>query len=323
MCTTDITLWTYNTHLFGDLFGKLSGQACQDPERKHSIIQYFQAPPTGGTALRLAAFQEVWDAGYAGDFAKDLKDHGGYPGHFINDYHQAALLNRSGVALFGGPGASFHDEEYFDYITNCISPPPPGWDKQDLPTGKGYLKVRCEFTCAENHTHSLGFFGTHMPTNYGRYSESVQSCFQSLADKVTEFRSPKHHPDAAVLVAGDFNAAANTSKYGDLIQPYLLSGAGLQDSAEGQEVGNTIDGRTNTLWQYFNQVKVQQGDYDEERIDFVFFGNSGDGTMTIRVKSIRVVLDSALTVPGPASHPLLNDSDHYPLEVVLEVSVQH
>lgn len=320
MCTTDITLWTYNTHLFGDLIGKLSGQGCHDSDRKHSIIQYFKSPPAGDTGLRLAAFQEIWDAGFAGDFAKDLKKHDAFANHFINDYHAIAALNRSGNALFGGPGTSFHDEEYFDYIRHCASPPPPFWAKQDLPTFKGYLKVRCEFTCSENHRHSLGFFGTHMPTNYGDYTESVTNCFQRLADKVVEFRSPKHHPDAAVLVAGDFNAAANSSKYTDLFEKVLLSGTGLEDSAAGQTVGNTIDGRANTLWQHFNEDKVEKGDYDEERLDYVLFANSGDGTMTVRVKSISVVLDNALTIPGD-SLPL-NDSDHYPLKVVLEVSVQ-
>ena len=132
MCTTDITIWTYNTHLFGGVIGTLSGQECEDSDRKHSIIQYFQNQPANPTPLRAATFEGVWDAGYADDFAHDLREHGGYPAHFINNVHALEILNKSGLCLFAGPGISFHDLEY-DCIDQCNV---DGFALQDLPTGK-------------------------------------------------------------------------------------------------------------------------------------------------------------------------------------------
>jgi hypothetical protein len=82
--------------------------------------------------------------------------------------HALEVLNKSGLALFAGPGISFHDTEYVNLIEKYIS---SGFATQDLPTGKGYLKMKCDFTCSSGNEHHLGLLCTHMPTNASNFPD--------------------------------------------------------------------------------------------------------------------------------------------------------
>jgi hypothetical protein len=323
-------LISYNTHLFFSLPGVDFGPLFADGARKLAINQQYlelQCPASKGGIIQLAALQEVWYSSFANDITEDVAKHGSYKNEFVN--YRGTLppaINPSGLILLADPdpACSFHHQKYFDYITHFAVGDGDGWgwDSQDLPTMKGYLKVKCDFPVPNGPKVSLGLFTTHMPTNYGKHPKSVTACFQALANEVSDYRSK--YPASAVIVLGDLNVASGSDKYQTLVADILLSGdTGLKDAANLMDPGWTINPQTNTLWQHFNP---NQENDPPTRIDYLLFADSADGgskpiaSQQIQLNSFAAKTDG-LTFVEDKTGLVYNCSDHYPIEAGITINV--
>lgn len=309
-------LISYNTHLFfPDNLIPDFGPLFADSDRKTAIDQQYLelvVPYSKSKVIQIAAIQEVWYSSFAHDITKDVARHGSYKNEYVV-YRSIIppLLNPSGLILLADPVCSFHEQKYFDYITHCEA---GGWDPQDLLTGKGFLKVKCDFP-ADEHKVALGLFTTHMPTNFGKHPKSVTKCFEALAEHVISFR--KDHPAYAVIVLGDLNVDSGSDKYKTLVTDILLAGdTGLKDAATLIDPGYTINPKTNTLWQHFNPGKE---DEPPKRIDYLFFADSYDGvSQQVELNSFAVKTDGLTVVEKGSTY---NCSDHYPIEASITIKV--
>lgn len=314
-------LITYNTHLFNSDMFKI-GPIFEDGSRKdaidHSYLELVQPFKKSG-AIQIAALQEVWDPTMAHDMITDVAKHGSYTNEYcVNEEVLSIIpLNPPGLILLADPACSFHDQTHFDYIKHCTVDN-DGWDGQDEVVLKGFLQVKCDFYCDPNHKVSLGLFTTHMPTSYGKHPKSVGCCFTSLANAIKVYRAK--YPSSAILLLGDLNIDSDNhnNEYENTVTNILLNGTGLIDAATlpNRDPGFSINPATNTLWQYFNPG---QSSTAPTRIDYFFYADSADGTMSVSVDSLKVKTDG-LTIPYNGKG-VVNCSDHYPVEASITITV--
>ncbi|MGH9772050.1 MAG: hypothetical protein ACRD4Q_10190 [Candidatus Acidiferrales bacterium] len=346
--TFPLSVMSYNTHLFGDLLMfKVTSVQYKDDPRCDALKQYlFQGAQRPAD---LVALQEVWSGSYGGDFKtqggkKKDGSAGNYP-YFYSVNDKSGDFAQSGLVLLGAQGAQWNNNSpggYFNYIENCNN---GGFDSQDQPipgntsiTGKGYIYAACQLTNAfnsaipSNAPVNIGIFTTHMVTNAARYPLSVKCCFESLMGSIQSYRN--NNKSAGIIFAGDLNIdwdAPGTGVPKDGYNTYvvnILQNGGLMDAfaqATGNAAGYTVDSQ-NTLWQHFNGGATSQP--MQERIDYVFYMNSQDGTVQFTSNSASVLNPayfSGQNVPDPiqiaASGVSLDVSDHYPLSVNFTVTV--
>ncbi|MGD8327479.1 MAG: endonuclease/exonuclease/phosphatase family protein [Sphingomonadales bacterium] len=329
MCVINLTIETYNTHLFGDMIGKLSGQEFGDDERKSAIRSYFASRNTSPSDLYVLGLQEVWDGNYADNFVSYFKDNGIYayhcwPDNLLNKIEREAGFNQSGLILFGSPRFSdFDKKDYYDYILRCG----PSWSGQDLPTGKGYVFTQAKYVCPDNPDveHRIGLMNTHMPTNYSDFKSSVTCCFKSSGERLRQFRGKNHHPDSAVFLMGDFNASTDAEKYSELVVPYYLDDAGMTIvdpstdmvcNCDDPSASNGTVSICNNTWRHFNPDKDSQC----TRPDHIFYASSSDGKMTVTPTGHEMILTEELASFDGGTYCC---SDHYGIKASFTIEVDH
>lgn len=349
MCTTQFRFISYNCHLFPnpDNIEKwnIGTWYFMDPQREKVIRQYLESvTPYSSTnpVIQVAALQEIWGRGYADDITGGTNKHRSY----TNSYYISAVdcvwyvvgapislaepvfctvVNPSGLVLLADPVCQhFRDAQPFDYISHCTLSG-DGWSVQDLGVAKGFLRGKLDYVCADGDKHALLVFTTHMPTNYGSHTSSLECCYDYLTSEIKSFQASE--TKFATVVLGDFNInyfdqtpslninGVPTSEYDDAITNRLLNGTGLVDAAAAAPGHVSIDPSTNTLWKRFNPNSGSS----PAREDYFFYANSVDGSMKISVDSIDAIT-TGLTVQDD-SGDTYNCSDHFPLETLITVSV--
>lgn len=327
MCTINLTVQTYNAHLFGDIVGYISGQDFGDDIRQAEIKDSFGVTqPT----YSLLALQEVWAYDYADNFVTSYKESGVFPYHSWSDskiYVPGTKIgfNTSGLLMFGSSGFSdFSHKSYYNYIRpdHCGVK----WAGQDLLTGKGYTFLRAKFPCPNDpkKEHAVGFMNTHMPTNYNDYKDNVTCCFKKVGGKLKEFKGKNHHPDMAVFLAGDFNASPDASKFADLIQPYIIDEAGMTMVDGGSEVTCLCDNpgasngtvtSCNNTWVHFNPSKGVKC----SRPDHIFYSSSGDGkSMLVTPTGSELIMTDEIANIGGENYCA---SDHYGIRSTFSIEI--
>lgn len=331
MASIQLSVLSYNTHLFGDLavFDALNLEYADD-ERKHRLMDVLQDRQPD-----IVLLQEVWSGAYAKNFRRDLKDI--YPNFFAR-HPSGGSVNWSGCVFMAKAGIEIQFESHFNFIEHCNI---DGFDIQDDPPivkiKKGYIWTICKVTSEFDPSISddgiqLGILSSHMITNQSSHPKSANCCFQNIADQVKNIQS--NYPSAGLILGADLNVTEyvndeHTHLYdahirdilekdteGNLLEAYeerrKINGSGPQN-----DPGFTINGETNTLWQWFNKGKKP----DMKRPDYVFSRNSADQSVILDPKATATVLANRpdFKVKG-GEFDGLDISDHYPIQVTYTLS---
>lgn len=334
----------YNTHLFGDVVGKVGNflhalgladadVGWKDDDREDALKACLKDPQVGGGA-DVVSLEEFWSSTFVSNLEHGSLSEAQYYPNSFKYYHPtggAVTSNPSGLMLLGNSRVTFDPDAatYENYIDKIGK---DNFSDQDKYTGKGCYVVKGLI----DGTQQIVFASTHMPTNSHSYPDSLKGCYQILADTIKSVRGDSGCP---VLLMGDFNLKEdgttidydgnpNYNRYDEWVGPQgILGNIGLQDvyrtlyPDSETSPGYTVIPSTNTCWRHFNDGTPAEGTDGCSRIDYM---------MTIGLTATAFTVMGA---PPPASGSDYSDSaqsnpftwsddgntrdisDHYPIIV--------
>lgn|SRR5262245_10483717 len=326
-----VTIMSYNVHLFGDLNNDLVKEIAnskekvsyQDKLRTEELIKKLLASDAD-----IVVLQEMWDQSLARRIKEGVKSkfpNGWRPGKDPSFDLWEAMTERdvskitkvlgSGLMILARGNYRIYDKDFDEYD-----------DLQDVDklARKGYSKVLCS-TNVNGKLVGFALIVTHAQTGANQNYDVVRKGAIKLRTKAMNVR--KNNPGFPVIVAGDFNIKAEepngtqTSVYKSLlIQEF--GEAQLEDAWRvlfknvSQAPGLTVDAQ-NT----FAKNMLGKAEENNKRIDYIFFNRKSlDGTTNVIPQSITVIKDYKYNDPDKKS---ANDlSDHYPVKATFAIQVR-
>lgn len=257
--STSFKVMSYNTHLFGNF----PLPSWQDTDRAIAMGVYFNQKRTEG--IDLVGLQEVWSS----DRWDNIWSLSLYPGRAYGGRVDSGNTQNSGLAalslhpILGGTQVSYTDD-----------------NGNDASASKGILILRIQ-----KGNFTLGVFITH--TQSGSDSADVSDRalqMQQLATNISVYRAL--YPSHAILALGDFNMSYLTTEFTSTLSNQMGGVGGLADTSrnlsclgDGDQCTTCAD---NLVRQAFNGT-------GNDRIDYIFYGSSADGTVKVIPKDYQVL----------------------------------
>lgn len=242
---------TFNTHLFGSF----PLPVWQDQDRAIAIGNYLSQQRQNG--LDIAGLQEVW----ATDRWDDIRTRAGFPGFGYGGRIDGAGTQNSGLAILsahpisGGTQVSYNDER-----------------GNDASATKGFL-----VQTITKGNFEIGVFITHTQSGSGTNDANTRaSQFAQLASTIQVYKNLR--PSNPVIVMGDFNAKDISVEYTAIMSNQFGGVSGVADLA--LNLACLGDGTQCTTCND-NVVRQAFGGSGNDRIDYIMYGNSLDGTVRI------------------------------------------
>lgn len=271
---TSFKVMSYNTHLFGTF----PLPVWQDEDRAIAMGVHFNQRRAEG--IDLVGLQEVWSSDrWDNIWALSL-----YPGRAYGGRIDSGNSQNSGLAalslnpIIGGQQISYTDD-----------------NGNDASASKGFLILHIQ----KGNFH-LGVFITH--TQSGSDSNDVSDRalqMQQLATNISVYRAL--YPSHAILALGDFNMSYASTEFTATLSNQMGGVGGLADTSRNLSCLGDGDQCTTCA---DNTVRQAFGGTGNDRIDYIFYGNSADGT----VKFIPKVY----TVSRPSSPNLISGTGWNP-----------
>lgn len=326
-----VTIMSYNVHLFGDLNNDLVKKIAnfkekvsyQDKLRTNELINRLMASDAD-----IVVLQEMWDQSLARRIKEAVKTkypNGWRPGKDPSFDLWEAMTERdaskiskalgSGLMILAKGNYRIYDKDFDEY---------DDLREVDMHARKGYSKVLCS-TNVGGKTVGFALIVTHAQTGVNQNFGTVRKGVIKLRTKVFNVR--KNNPGFPVFVAGDFNIKdiePNPEKidaYKSLLAPefgqvQLVDTWRVLYPSVSQYPGYTVES-TNVFARNM-LVKLEE---DNKRIDYIFFNRSSlNGTTTVVPRSMTIIKD--YKYPDPDKKNINDLSDHYPVKATFAIQVK-
>jgi endonuclease/exonuclease/phosphatase family metal-dependent hydrolase len=260
---TTFKVMSYNTHLFG----AFPLPVWQDEDRAIAMGLYFNQRRAEG--VDLVGLQEVWASNrWDNIWALSL-----YPGRAYGGRVDSGNTQNSGLAalslnpILGGTQVSYTDD-----------------NGNDASASKGFLILHIQ----KGNFH-LGVFITH--TQSGSDSNDVSDRalqMQQLATNISVYRAL--YPSHAILALGDFNMSYASTEFTSTLSNQMGGVGALADTSRNLACLGDADQCTTCA---DNTVRQAFGGTGNDRIDYIFYGNSADGSVKFIPKAYQVLRPSS------------------------------
>ena len=329
--STELTVLTYNTHLFEGSRAVILGVASAafknkffifDDEKRAEKMLYKIVE----SRADIVALQEVWADGNQVWFCRQLKSV--YPYCFVSgqkedwkDRKKTGYLNTCGLVLLS-KYKFIGEPKFFEFDRSKFSETFLGvHTEEEYYARKGVITATVELRPG-GPTIRLGI----SQTATGHDMENVDA--EVIMARTTRDETGGSFIDSPAIMMGDFNVHAHWKGQFDMLKTTLSKYDAVDayrevhpcDSEERMsEDDYTIDRQNNVLHQMFFQQSADLK-LDRDRIDYVFFKKSGGGLELTPVEA-EVLRDWKYEAVWKKRVNLLADlSDHYPVKVKFKLT---
>lgn len=255
--STSLKVFCFNTHLFGTF----PLPVWQDEDRAIALGNYLSQQRQAG--LDLACLQEVW----AADRWNDIRTRAGFASSGYGNRIDGSGSQHSGLGILSvNPMTSSVQVSYNSERGN------------DASATKGFI-----LQTVTKGTFQIGVFVTHTQSGGGSSDADVRSeQMAQLASTIQAYRNL--FPANPIIVMGDFNAKDISVEY-TIMSNQFGGVAALADTA--LNLACLGDGTQCTTCND-NTVRQAFGGSGNDRIDYIMYGNSADGSVRIIPKAYDV-----------------------------------